>query len=343
MSAQVNPEGGEAPVIKNDKSDIKLWISCIVTAIVFLAVGFALPSGAEGVGSSYDPVNMIKSFFQGGGIGMALHSGFVPIFMWKKKKDLIKEASKPVEQTTFTADGKTMIYARKMTICQKIISILVGTLLAVIGQILSIVAMVGPDFRVLFFPLPFYNFWKSKMLVSNMRIKGAKLRLKATYSDAYFLWLKISRNNLYTCGCYGKRCNKLGYEKWLDKRLSWAGTPPPSFTDEFVIFAVRASLCERLQLALMKFCFGLVLSACAPFTQPYLLLKLYQFELKHMVIGGKTPFFDADMTYKNMLKTFFISCCGCRKAVIWKFVDSQINFDMGGAVAPGQQEMTREP
>ena len=74
-----------------------------------------------------------------------------------------------------------MIYARKMTICQKIISILVGTLLAVIGQILSLVAMFGPDFRVLFFPLPFYNFWKSKMLVSNMRIKGAKLKLKATY------------------------------------------------------------------------------------------------------------------------------------------------------------------
>ena len=109
-------------------------------------------------------------------------------------------------------NSKTMIYARKMTICQKVISILVGSLIFIwlVGQILGIMAYAGLDLKVLFFPLPFYEFWKSKMLLSNMRIKGAKLRLKATYSDAYFLWLKIQRNNLFTCGCYGKRCNKLG-------------------------------------------------------------------------------------------------------------------------------------
>ena len=70
--------------------------------------------------------------------------------------------------------------------------------------------------------------------------------------------------------------------------------------------------------------------------------KLYKFELAHMVIGGKTPFFKEDFTYQNMLKTYFISCCGCRKAVIWKFVDANIDFDWSAQPAPAQQEMNRE-
>lgn len=351
MAAKVQPEGGENDVQANSKEDVKLLISCAVTAVVFLALGFIIPEpeksaaqkAAEAAsGRALDPITMVKNFFIAGGTGMAVHSAFMPFFMMKKKKDIEAMNSKPLEETTFTADGKTKIYARKMSICQKLIALLVGSLISLVNMILSIMAYVGLDLKILFFPLPFYEFWKSKMVVSQMRIKGAKLRLKATFSDAYFLWLKISRNNLYTCGCYGKRCNKLGYEKWLDKRLAWAGTIPEGFNNDFVIFAVRASLCERIQLAVLKLIFGAVLSACAPLTQPYLMYKLYKFELAHMVIGGKTPFFKEDFTYQNMLKTYFVSCCGCRKAVIWKFVDSNIDFDWSAQPAPAQQEMDRE-
>lgn len=346
-SAKVEPEGG-ATEIKTDKGDMKLWISVVITTVLFIGVGVAIPTqqksaaeeAAESVGVTMNPVTILKNFFIGGGSGMAFHIFFMLFFMWKKKKDLAKEATKPVEQTTFTEDGQTMIYARKLTLCQKIFVLFIGTLISIVNLILSILAFVGVDLKVLFFPLPFYMFWQSRLLVSNMRIKGAKLKLAATYSDAYFLWLKIQRNNMYTCGCYAKRCNKRGYEKWLDKRLSWAGTPPPGFTNEFCLFAVRASLCDRLKLALIKFFFGAVLSACTPLTQPYVLLKSYQFELKNMIIGGKTPFFKPEFTYQAMLKTYMISLCGCRKRVITKHVDSHIDFDTSTG-APDTLDMER--
>lgn len=346
-SAKVEPEGG-ATEVKKDNSDMKLWISVVITSLLFIGVGVGIPEpeksaaeeALESAGMTLNPITIVKNFFIGGGSGMAFHIFFMLFFMWKKKKDLKYEASKPVEQTTFTEDGKTMIYARKLTICQKIFVLIIGTLISIVNGILSILAFVGIDLKVLFFPLPFYMFWQSRLLVKNMRIKGAKLKIAATYSDAYFLWLKIQRNNLYTCGCYAKRCNKRGYEKWLDKRLSWAGTPPPGFNNDFCIFAVRASLCDRLKIMAIKFFFGLVLSPCFYFTQPYVLLKSYEFELKNMVIGGKTPFFKPEFTYQAMLKAFLTSCCGCRKFVVWKHVDSHIDFDTSTG-APDTLDMER--
>ena len=309
--------------------------SIVVTAFVFW--------GAS-VGSA--SVGPVSSFFTGGYLGMVFHIGFMIYFMAKKKKDLAKEATKDYGETTLTADGKTIIFSRKMTFCQKLFSGTVGLLLSLIDFILTVVANVTPlDLRVIFFPLPFYNYWKSKLLVGNMRIKGAKIRLNATYSDAYFLWLKIQRNNLLTLGCYEQFCFKLGYEKWLDSKLQWYGTPPPGFTNEFLIFAVRPSLCERLQIAAIEIIFGWFPGAiCDPFTRPYVILKTREFEMRHMIIGGVTPKLNSNWTYNKVLNKYWESCCGCRSLVMPRYADECIEVagSGGDAAAPTSPDMERQ-
>merc|ERR1711916_103820 len=144
-------------------------------------------------------------------------------------------------------------------------------------------------------------------------------------SDAYFLWLKIQRNNLLTLGCYEQFCFKLGYEKWLDSKLQWYGTPPPGFTNEFLIFAVRPSLCERLQIAAIEIIFGWFPGAiCDPFTRPYVILKTREFEMRHMIIGGVTPKLNSNWTYNKVLNKYWESCCGCRSLVMPRYADECI-------------------
>lgn len=344
--ASVSPDGGAAKrgVTGADK---KLWISCIVIAIAFLALGFIIPeppksdaqrAAEAATGAALDPITMIKNFFVAGGTGMAFHSVIMVFFMWKKGKDLEKEASRVREETTFDPNGKTVLYKRKLTICQKIYFFTIGTFLGLVDTILTVIAFVGLDLKILFFPLPFYQHYKTKTLVNNMVIKGAKIRMAATYSDAYFLWLKLKRNNLLTCSCYEKRCFFMGYEKWIDKNIEWAGTIPAGFTNEFKIFSTRASLCERIQLAVLKYLFGWI-----PCFTPYAMMKNYKFEVSHMKIGGRTPFMSKDFNYKNMAITYIKSLCGCLRGVILGFVDKNIEFDLSAPVesAPTSPDMER--
>ena len=170
------------------------------------------------------------------------------VFIYIKARTLKKQAAKRESEggprkSEIDPDGKTIIYNRKLTLKQKIIVAVAGLFIGLIGGILGILALVI-DLKVLFFPTPFYEFYKNKLFVEGMSIKGAKLRFDATYSDAYFLWLKLSRNNLLTFGCYQKLCYKRGYEKWLDKRLSWKACPLMATT------MTSASSLQRLLCAL---------------------------------------------------------------------------------------------
>lgn len=324
--------------------DKKLWLSVLIIGIIFVILGIvinaAIPEEAkvDTPGVSLNPVNSLISFFQAGGSGLLIHCVIMIYFMRRKQADLAKEASRVKEQTTFDPNGKTKLYKRKLTLCQKIISLIVGSILGFIDLVLTIIAFIGLDLKVLFFPLPFYQHWKTKLLINNMMIKGAKIRMAATYSDAYFLWLRLKRNNLLTCSCYEKRCFFMGYEKWVDKNIEWAGTVPAGFTNEFKIFSTRASLCERIQLALIKYCFGWI-----PCVTPYAMMKHYQFEVSHMKIGGRVPYLNKEKyNYKGFAITYLKSLCGCLKGVIWSYVDSMIEFDMSTTVeAPASQDMER--
>lgn len=347
--ATVAPEGGaaeSAPKTGVTSADKKLWISCVVLGIIFLVLGTVIPaperSAAEealaDAGYDFNPISIVKNFFTAGGTGMAFHSVIMIYFMWKKGKDLAKEASRVKEETTFDPNGKTVLYKRKLTLCQKIYFLTLGSFLGLIDFILSIVAYAGLDLKILFFPLPFYEHYKTKTIVNNMVIKGAKIRLAATYSDAYFLWVRLQRNNLLTCGCFEKRCFFMGYEKWIDKNIEWKGTIPAGFTNEFKIFSIRLSLCERIQMALLKYFCGWI-----PCFTPYALMKTYKLEVNHMKLGGRTPFLADDFNFQNMFATYIKSLCGCLKGVILGYVDSKIEFDMSAPVenAPASPDMER--
>jgi len=343
MSSTVAPEGGEAPKVGVPAADKKLWASVLIIGIIFVVIGQVLdaviPAEAKGEFNENFPINPVNSligFFSAGGSGLLTHTVIMIYFMWKKTKDLEKEATRVKEETTFDPDGKTIIYKRKLTLCQKLLSLVIGTILGIINTILSVLAFVGLDLKVLFFPLPFYQHWETKLIIDNMRIKGARIRMAATYSDAYFLWLRVKRNNLLTCSCYQKRCFKMGYEKWVDRNIEWAGTVPPGFTNEFKLFSTRASICERIQLFLIKYFFGWI-----PCVTPYAMMKHYKFEVSHMKIGGRTPFLREEFGYKSMAITYLKSLCGCLKGVIWKFVDNHIEFDMTVEAAPPAVEMDR--
>lgn len=343
-SAAVGPaDAVKKPGVTSE--DKKLWLSLLIIGALFVVIsiglGSAVPAEAtvDTPGVSTNPINMVISFFQAGGSGLLIHCVIMIYFLRKKSADLAKEASRVKEQTTFDPNGKTVLYKRKLTLCQKVISLLLGAVIGFVNLVLTVIAFTGLDLKVLFFPLPFYQHWQTKLVINNMMIKGAKIRMAATYSDAYFLWLKLKRNNLLTCSCYEKRCFFMGYEKWVDKNIEWAGTVPPGFTNDFKIFSTRASLCERIQLALIKYFFGWI-----PCVTPYAMMKHYKFEVSHMKIGGRVPYLNKDKyNYKSFAITYLKSLCGCLKGVIWAFVDSMIEFDMSTPVedAPASQDMER--
>ena len=127
----------------------------------------------------------------------------------------------------------------------------IGGVFALISFVIWVISMLGPDFSPLFFPLPFLDFYKAKLLSSSLRIKERRVYLNAGYADAYFLFLKEKMWNLVTLGFY-KRCYGDTYVKWLDAHLEWVGGPPEGFNSYFTVFFNKGTLGQRLHYYVMS-------------------------------------------------------------------------------------------
>ena len=206
------------------------------------------------------------------GSGIFVHC---PIMIWfsvlrsretdEQRTSLRKSRALSHQEGAEEQETEFVLVAAKTTICQTIFLGIIGTLFALISFVIWIISCFGPDFSPIFFPLPFLDFYKSKLLASSFRIKKSRLYLNAGYADSYFLFCKEKMWNLYTFGFY-KRCFGDTYPKWLDAHLEWVGSPPEGFNSYFTVFFNKGTLIQRIQYYFLKTLFACLLG-WMPFTR----------------------------------------------------------------------------
>lgn len=226
----------------------------------------------------------------------------------------------------------SVVFNVKYTLGQKIFIFFLGNLIDLGTFVVKIFDSVGLDLSNFWFPMPFFEFFKAKCQCKNYRIKGAKVRLTASQADAYFHFLSESLWNFCespllvvlqvaalmfqplstseippvqnlgavlvdTLGFYTRCKCATPYNKWLDKRVTWYGKPPPGATNEFIIFNDKLKCPQKFALTMMGVFLGWV-----PFFSVVQTYFSYKWRLSNLLFGGIQPTFKPEYTVEN----FFI-------------------------------------
>ena len=205
-----------------------------------------------------DGEGLIEILIKVAGGGIFVH---VPIMIWfavlrsretdEQRTSLRESRAMPRQEGAEEKETEFVVLSAKMTISQTIFLLTIGTLFNLISFVIWVISMLGPDFSPIFFPLPFLDFYKAKLMASSFRIKNSRVYLNAGYADSYFLFAKEKMWNFYTFGFY-KKCFGDTYPKWLDAHLQWAGAPPEGFNSYFTVFFNKGTLIQRIYYYVMK-------------------------------------------------------------------------------------------
>ena len=102
-----------------------------------------------------------------------------------------------------------------------------------------------------------------------------------------------------TLGFYTRCKCATPYKKWLDKRVTWYGKPPPGATNEFIIFNDKLKCPQKCGLSLMGLFFGWI-----PFFSVIQTYYSYKFRLSNLLFGGIQPTFKPEYTIENFFIKF---------------------------------------
>jgi hypothetical protein len=244
------------------------WLVLIVVygltgfIVILLAKVIQFPSlgsifgGGQDEGDGED--GLIGLLIEVAGSGIFVH---VPIMVWfsvlrsretdEQRTSRRESRAMPRQEGAEEKETEFVVLSAKMTISQTIFLLTIGTLFNLISFVIWVISMLGPDFSPIFFPLPFLDFYKAKLMASSFRIKKSRVYLNAGYADSYFLFAKEKMWNFYTFGFY-KKCFGDTYPKWLDAHLQWAGAPPEGFNSYFTVFFNKGTLIQRIYYYVMK-------------------------------------------------------------------------------------------
>jgi hypothetical protein len=309
------------------KHFFKCWVLYALVCVLFTWLGDVMLSGADGQTMTESVFTrwLADLFLTFAGAEVA-HCYMMLLFMLQKQHYTVHDLVHVEEDSKFDEEGATVIFARKLDCVGCLLTSTVGLMIEIVQYFfIDTATMFGLDLSMFFFPAPFYQFWKAKLLIRSIRVKGAQLKFSAVQADAYFLFLWVKLYNFFSCGLYSKYCAKNMYEKWLDSKLTWKDSAPDGFTnDNFQIFLDKLSFCEKLQSMLLVFLFGLI-----PGFQPVLMYWAYTKRLPHLKIGSVHPNFDSDFTVSGFFCVWLSTICGlCGTRKLKRYADTNIRFDM---------------
>lgn len=184
------------------------------------------------------------------------------------------------------------------------------------------------DLRALWFPAPFYSFYKAKVLVRNTQIDGCRICITATQADAYMKFCTETMLNFWTLGWYGRCCSKrTNYGRFLDRHIMWQGKPPPGYNNQFRIFDDKFSMCQKFQIFMLQLLLSLL--TFVPFVNQILPWYNYKTSLSNMKFGGSDPFFAKEFTVCEYISKYCTvgacGCCCCGTA-LKRWVDTKIRM-----------------
>lgn len=309
------------------KHFFKCWVLYALVCVIFTAIGDAMLSGADGKAMNETVFTrwMAECIFLGFAGAELIHCFCMVLFMFQKQYYTVHDLVHVEEDSKFDEEGATVIFARKLDCVGCLLTTTVGLMIDIVQFVIDTIGMVGLDLSMFFFPAPFYQFWKAKLLIRSIRVNGAQLKFSAVQADAYFLFLWVKLYNFFSFSVYSKYCAKNMYEKWLDSKLKWKDSAPAGFTDDnFQIFLDKLSFCEKLQSMLLVFLCGWI-----PFFQPVLMYWAYTKRLPHLKIGSVHPNFGDGFTLSGFFSVWLSTICGlCGTRKLKRYADANIRFDM---------------
>lgn len=272
--------------------------------------------------------------------GFLIHLFLLPYFAYRKANYKHLHKDDILENVEIDPEAKTVIFARSLSCCDKIAKFTFGMLIELVGFILKIIKEIGLDLRSFWVFMPFWEFYKAKLDLRAYQIDGCKLRFDARQEDAYLKFQYEAVMNFFTLSLYGMCCGKkINYERWLDSKIKWRGNPPPGYNNQFRIFKVKLSCCQKLKLGCMLIPFYI---CCGPFwllslipfigalvptslMGYYVDFKQYKMQLSNYRFGGSKPVFDKKKyryCCKYLHAFYCLGCFGLCKKPFLRWLDS---------------------
>lgn len=271
------------------------------------SVATGVSSAAEVISgpSPYLLVDSMLAIMYGG----LLHLFIAPVVILLKLFGILKPVSRTV-LITKRKDQKPpkenawVLQSLKLTFWQKMFSMILGTINAIAMRIISVLAMVGLDLSVMWFPGPFFDLMDKSMLVNNMWIGGHRMYLSAAWHDAYLFFLFEKSTNFLTLTIYSRMCAAKSYNGWLDSRLRWLERPPPGClaNGKNVFFTASTPFCVKMKASFIA---GLM----PPFTTAWALLLMQVGKTDSMVFGGRAIRVTKRPTVTEWLMIYLVKSC----------------------------------
>jgi hypothetical protein len=326
-----------------DRSEVWLWLASLWHAgFTFFVVGPVGEWVKEALKSMFTEQEPCDPLTSDGGCASHLttimtslqffHCVAIPIFIYIKDRHVYGEQlwAHDKDDAGLSEDGDTVLFFQQPTCCQALILGFLGLFIRFIRSVLKIVKVIARvDLTIYFIPEPFFDLYEKKVLVSNYIIKGARVRVNASYADAYFKFVSGRLWSFYTLGCYSGEL----YEAWIDKHIEWDGIPPSGANNHFIVFSRKQSCCEQIKL----YCAGTCASICGCFcciTTSMFMKYGFELQLKTYRFGGVHLFFGPEFTWQAIwLRTF--CCClipciySCEECDQSHWLDNQIEVASG--------------
>ena len=305
---------------------VKVWFG-YMAMLLLLSLMAMIPS-VPGIGDlmlsgcNHWFVDLLMTF------GPFIHCGLMPVIWMHKHREVKKMMETPaveLEATTLDPEAKTVIFAVKGG-CKVLLADIFCGIVSFALYMVRRASLGSIDLRSLWFPAPFYNFYKAKMLVQATQIDGCRICITATQADAYMKFCTETMMNFWTLGFYGRCCSKrTNYGRWLDRHIMWQGKPPPGYNNQFRIFDDKLSLCQKFQIFMLQLLLSLL--TFVPFANQILPWYNYKTRLRNMKFGGSDPYFDKGFTVMQYItKWCTVGACGCCGTALKRWVDTNIRM-----------------
>jgi hypothetical protein len=237
-------------------------VSCLIFSILLLVLIKHQGSDTNHTTSNNESTYYWLAFLPA--FGTAWHSLVIPHALRWKKQHVLEQAARKRGRTSAKQDGETVIFTLAFTPLQQVFVNTVGRILDFIDYLLGFTdnTPIGDILRVIWTPDPFWAFFKSRLLISNMRIKGARVELRISFSDAYFRMIEVKLYGFWSLKfsefkrlyIEKQKSSEKKYNAWLDRNLRWFNNPPIGYDHKFKVFSrsKKGGFCAECKLILLS-------------------------------------------------------------------------------------------
>lgn len=300
-----------------------LLLMLLSTILLFAVVGSVRAGGS---GSSMEALVGAAS---GAIASIMLHMTLAPIIILLKLFDVLQPPSDEVirERARRTESRSTepwVVSSAAPTLVQRLMLRGLCALNHVVLRILKILASIGLDLGLFYFPEPFVRLSERKMVLDAVRIDGHRIALSANWHDVYLHHVFQSAMDLWTCTCWSRRFALKNFDRWLDSRLRWVDDKLPegcTADGDFVYFGSTPTFRTRCWVFWCGSCFPPCLGPV------YSIYLVENDHVRRMKFGGRRIRFRVKPTFCEWLFEYGIkSACGI--GACWRrFLDSRVEWE----------------